>query len=305
MSGQPTPLAEMPDWHPVHRANALLQAAMLSSAYAEPSADRQSVETLSHAIASVMRGPVSITYPVPLTARLDALAAEDYEYPPVDGLMAEEDDFEQDPPAEAELLSEDLPIDAWDDGAEDFALDDEAGLTAGDPLDPERRVISPQIHVQSLLYEFHRRQRQASLLVAGSIATAVALTLGGLVLVASWTTPRPADQRLIGPLHLGRLAKTGGRHSAGADRDRHQSRRQDRAAQDWAAAGPGHRCRARRCGAGPSGAANHPGRERARDRLRHPSAAEQRALPVDPRASRRGHIVLRARQRQRGVDGQG
>jgi len=31
--------------------------------------------------------------------------------------------------------------------------------------------------------------------VAGSIATAVALTLGGLVLVASWTTPRPADQR--------------------------------------------------------------------------------------------------------------
>ena len=194
MSGQPTPLAEMPDWHPVHRANALLQAAMLSSAYAEPSPDRQSVETLSHAIASVMRGPVSITYPVPLTARLDALAAEDYEYPPVDGLMAEADDFEQDSPAEAELLSEDLPIDAWDDGAEDFALDDEAGLTAGDPLDPERRVISPQIHVQSLLYEFHRRQRQASLLVAGSIATAVALTLGGLVLVASWTTPRPADQ---------------------------------------------------------------------------------------------------------------
>ena len=195
MSGQPTPLAEMPDWHPVHRANALLQAAMLSSAYAEPSPDRQSVETLSHAIASVMRGPVSITYPVPLTARLDALAAEEYEYPPFDGLMAEEDDFEQDPPAEAELLSEDFPIDTWDDCAEDFALDDEAGLTAGEPLDPERRAISSQVHVQSLLYEFHRRQRQASLLVAGSIATAVALTLGGLVLVASWTTPRPADQR--------------------------------------------------------------------------------------------------------------
>lgn len=195
MSGQPTPLAEMPDWHPVHRANALLHAAMLSSAYAESSPDRHSVDSLSHAIASVMRGPVSITYPVPLTARLDALAAEDYEYPPFDGLMADQAHFAEDPPAEAGLLFEDLPIDAWDDGAEDSAFDDEASLTAGDPLDPERWVIAPQVHVQSLLYEFHRRQRQASLLVAGSIATAVALTLGGLVLVASWTTPRPADQR--------------------------------------------------------------------------------------------------------------
>ena len=44
-----------------------------------------------------MRGPVSITYPVPLTARLDALAAEDYEYPPFDGLMADEADFERGP----------------------------------------------------------------------------------------------------------------------------------------------------------------------------------------------------------------
>ena len=91
MSGQPTPLAEMPDWHPVHRANALLHAAMLSSAYAESSPDRHSVDSLSHAIASVMRGPVSITYPVPLTARLDALAAED---PAFDGLMADKAHFE-------------------------------------------------------------------------------------------------------------------------------------------------------------------------------------------------------------------
>jgi hypothetical protein len=109
--------------------------------------------------------------------------------------MADQAHFAEDPPADAGLLFEDLPIDAWDDGAEDSAFDDEASLTAGDPLDPERWVTAPQVHVQSLLYEFHRRQRQASLLVAGSIATAVALTLGGLVLVASWTTPRPADQR--------------------------------------------------------------------------------------------------------------
>jgi len=194
MSGQSTPLAETPDWHPVHRANALLHAAMLSSAHAESSQDRQSVESLSHAIASVMRGPVSITYPVPLTERLDALAAEQNEHPPFDGLMAGDDELEEELPAEAGFLAEDLAEQPWDDGAHDYGLDDGAELTAGLPLDPEKRLLAPQVHVQSLLYEFHRRQRHASLLVAGSIATAAVLTLGGLVLIASWTAPRSADQ---------------------------------------------------------------------------------------------------------------
>jgi hypothetical protein len=188
MIGQPTPLAETPEWHPVHRANALLHAALLSSAHAESVEDRHSVESLSHEIASVLRGPVSITFPVPLTARLDALAAEQDPYPPFDDLLAGEDEFEEDQPAEAGLLSTDLAMD------EDCGLDDGADLTAGVPLDPERRVVAPQLHVQSLLYEFQRRQRHASLLVAGSIATAVVLTLGGLVLIASWTAPRPAYQ---------------------------------------------------------------------------------------------------------------
>lgn len=189
MSGQPTPLAETPDWHPVHRANALLHAALLSSAHAESTQDRHSVESLSHEIASVMRGPVSITYPVPLTVRLDALAAEQDAYPRFDNL-AGENEFEEEQPAELGLLSEVLPMDDEDSG-----LNDRADLTAGVPLDPERRLVAPQIHVQSLLYEFQRRQRHASLLVAGSIATAVVLTLGGLVLIASWTAPQPAGQR--------------------------------------------------------------------------------------------------------------
>ena len=41
--------------------------------------------------------------------------------------------------------------------------------------------------------EFRRRQCHASLLVAGSIATAAVLTVGGLVLVVSLAAPRPAD----------------------------------------------------------------------------------------------------------------
>src|SRR3989304_9596706 len=77
MIGSSTPLAAQPDWHPVHRANAMLHAALLSSTHpSEPAEDLPNVELLSRAIASVMEGPVSITYPTSLAARLDALAVE-------------------------------------------------------------------------------------------------------------------------------------------------------------------------------------------------------------------------------------
>ena len=51
--------------------------------------------------------------------------------------------------------------------------------------------------MQTLLGEFHRRQRYASLLVVGSIVTAFLLTVGGFVLAASVAAPLPADS---GPL---------------------------------------------------------------------------------------------------------
>ena len=74
MIGSSTPLAEQPEWHPVHRANAMLRAALLNSTRrSEPAEDLPSVESLSRAIESVMEGPVSITYPTSLAARLDAL----------------------------------------------------------------------------------------------------------------------------------------------------------------------------------------------------------------------------------------
>ena len=199
MSGRTTPLAEQPDWHPVHRANAMLHAALLSTHHAEPFEDRNSVLSLSRAIASVMEGPVSITYPTPLAARLDALAAVEDSYPAFEVLMgdpnsplADIDEFGEEPAAEADLPLEEDPEAAWDDGVEDTNLDDEV-FTAGIPLDPEKWIAAPQVHVQTLMSEFRRRQRQASLLVAGSIATAAVLTVGGLVLVASLTAPRPAD----------------------------------------------------------------------------------------------------------------
>ena len=199
MIGPTTSLAERPDWHPVHRANALLHAALQSSIHYEPIDDRRNVDSLSRAIASVMAAPVSITYPTSLAARLDALAPEEDGYPVSDVLLSGA------PPSDAELGAvaggEDTApaSEVWeeaDDWSEDVAEQDfgQAGdLTAGIPLDPERRLIASQVHVQTLLHEFHRRQRHASLLVAGSIATAVALTVGGFVAVASLAAPRPAD----------------------------------------------------------------------------------------------------------------
>ena len=73
MFGSSTPVAV----HPVHRANAVLRAALLSStSAADPSEDRPEVESLSRAIQTVMQGPVSISFPKPLAERLEALEVE-------------------------------------------------------------------------------------------------------------------------------------------------------------------------------------------------------------------------------------
>ena len=194
MIGSSTPLAEQPDWHPVHRANAMLRAALLSSTHpSEPAEDLPSVESLSRAIESVMEGPVRITYPTSLAARLDALAVED-EFPAFEDLMSGAP--RRGGASETLLPQADAPLgeaspEAWDEADDGFGETGE--LMVGVPLDPEIRILPSQVHVQSLLREFRRRQRHASLLVAGSIATAVLLTVGGLVLVASMTAPRPAD----------------------------------------------------------------------------------------------------------------
>ena len=172
--GSTTPVAEQPDWHPVHRANAMLRAALLSSAHpAESPGNPPSVESLSHAVDSVLQGPVSISFPEPLASRLDALGLEDA-FPAFETLMEE---VRQEPAAA--------------DEEDDFAELD--ALTAGAPLDPERRIGVPQLHVQTLLDEFRRRQRHASMLVAGSIATAVLLTVGGMWLVAHFAAPTPGS----------------------------------------------------------------------------------------------------------------
>ena len=181
MIGSTTPVAEQPDWHPVHRANAMLRAAMLSSAHSTPPGDLQSIESLSRAVDSVMQGPVSITFPKPLASRLDALGLEDA-FPTFEALMEEMRQDEALPDAQD-------GVGYGSADASDGDFDELDVLTAGAPLDPERRIAVPQLQVQTLMEEFRRRQRQASMLVAGSIVTAVLLTVGGIWLVAHFAAP--------------------------------------------------------------------------------------------------------------------
>lgn len=192
MIGSSTPLAEQPNWHPVHRANAMLRAALLSSTHpSKPSEDLPSVELLSRAIESVMEGPVGITFPTSLAARLDALAVEDA-FPAFEGLVRGAARRDQISLAQADAPLGEASSEEWGEADDGDGFAEAGELTVGAPLDPEMRVL-PQVHVQTLLREFRRRQRYASLLVAGSIATAVLLTMGGLVLVASLAAPRPTD----------------------------------------------------------------------------------------------------------------
>jgi hypothetical protein len=185
MIGSTPPAAEQANWHPVHRANAILRAALLSSARpVEPDAETPNAESLSQAAESVLRGPVSITFPQPLAARLDALEIEEDAFPAFEALVEE---HRREASPDRGDMTDEISQD-WDEGEEEEA----DTLRADVPLDPALS-LPPQLHMQSLLHEFQRRQRHASLLVAGSIAAAVVLTLGGLWLIASFSAPHAAN----------------------------------------------------------------------------------------------------------------
>jgi hypothetical protein len=201
MFGSATPVAV----HPVHRANAVLRAALLSSTSAsDPADDPQGVESLSRAIQTVMQGPVSITFPKSLAERLEALEGDDAF--PSFALPMRGAPFERYDPngglgsrgglsASDALSAEAHGLLALESGCDEAgaALDpDEAEALEAASLARVPQVI-PQIHVQALLTEFRRRQRHANLLVAGSIATAILLTVGGLLIIAQMAVPRSVD----------------------------------------------------------------------------------------------------------------
>jgi hypothetical protein len=166
MIGSTMPLVERLDWHPVHRANALLRRALLSSTASSPHPAEIWDERLSHPFTTdteVAAGPVSITHPTSLAALLGIPSISD------------EAPFRQPPVTEGP------------DGAAAYAP--MGGAAEG----PAMLDATVQVQLHGLVRDFYRRQRQASLLVAFSIAIAFALTLAGLLLLFSVTEPEPAE----------------------------------------------------------------------------------------------------------------
>jgi hypothetical protein len=159
MIGSTAPVSEYPDWHPVHRANALLREALQNTTRSFESLEAQySAESLSDAIESVMRGPVQIPYPRPLAARLDDLPVQERTIPGLEALMHPAQhgpgdtsgDFSND---SEQSLAQVAPGDAfdalaaeiWDDPESASGFDASEPLRADAPLDPTLRPR--QIHM--------------------------------------------------------------------------------------------------------------------------------------------------------------
>src|SRR6478752_6252463 len=85
---------------------------------------------------------------------------------------------------------EDLALAVRAETGSGYDLSDSEVFEAGLPLEPKP---APQAHMQALVHDFRRRQRQASILVAGCVATSIVLTVVGIAALASFAKPSPAD----------------------------------------------------------------------------------------------------------------
>jgi hypothetical protein len=88
------------------------------------------------------------------------------------------------------VFLEDLALAVRTETGSGYDLSDSEAFEAGLPLEPKP---APQAHMQALVHDFRRRQRQASMLVAGCVAASFVLTLVGIAALVSFTKPAPAD----------------------------------------------------------------------------------------------------------------
>jgi hypothetical protein len=160
------PVAESPSRHPVHRANAMLRHALLSSASATPDPAEiwgRRMFRLEPASVDLTHGPLGITSPNSPVALQDLV-------------------LDDAPAPECQSTVTNTP-----DGSAPQSLEDAS--EGEDMLDD-----AVQQQLQTMVHAFHERQRQASLVVACSVITALVLTLGGLILLFSMTETA-ADHR--------------------------------------------------------------------------------------------------------------
>ena len=165
MTGSTMPLAAQFSSHPVHRATDLLRQALHTPPPPAPDPAElwdAPLFRLDPPPIELARGPVSVTTPNDSLVTLLGFTPFEYVHlecqPPVTGTA--------------------------DVGA--------AETGEGEGEDMLDHAVQAQL--QGLVQAFHRRQRQASLLVACSVAAAVILTLAGLLLLFGTTSPGRADK---------------------------------------------------------------------------------------------------------------
>ena len=170
MTGSPMPLALRRDWQPHGRSAVPLEGGPLLEQFARPQL--------------VPAPPLRITYPGSLAARLDALAHGRLEEH-VRDLRARRD------AALAQLHPEERPRNnpaplRAERG--DFHILSN-GTFAPQPLANRAELPSSQLMVRALVRDFHRRQRQANMLVAGCLSAACVITVSGVLALASFIMP--------------------------------------------------------------------------------------------------------------------
>lgn len=172
MTGSSMTLESQFSDHPVHRATALLRQALYSSTSPTP----DPAEVWSAPLFRLEPAPIELVHgPIAVTGQDDPLAA----------LLA---------PAAFDAYPEcQAPVTDRDDGSAAPASEEDA-VEGEDVLDH-----AVQVQLQGLVQAFHQRQRQASLLVACSIAAAIVLTLGGLIFLFSVTSPAPGGPEKAAP----------------------------------------------------------------------------------------------------------
>ncbi len=181
MNGSTMSLGQGHDWHPVHRANALLRQALLAPDATAPDPAElwdDSIFCLDPARADLACGPVGIMAPASLAALFEAPSTPDAPtcQPPVTYALDGR-------PAHASL----------------------AEASEGD----EMLDGATQVQLRGFVQAFHRRQRQASLIVACSIVFAVVLTFGCLLMFSmtgSEADPSPNTKDSTPATHAARHA---------------------------------------------------------------------------------------------------
>jgi hypothetical protein len=197
-----TPLSERPEWHLVHRANPILRSALLNEA---ASFSHLGLNEPFDAIVGTEDGPIGITYPQSLVTRLNDLDVG------IEGAGSIRVPLS----FAAEPVTEPIFDDAGDvapaaeDGTErssEHASQADLEEADGDQ-DPFAALDArTQAHMLALVREFQRRQRRANLLVAGSLAAAILLTLGGFMLVARLSSPETPKSEQPGQIHSTSIA---------------------------------------------------------------------------------------------------